>query len=86
MTEPSVPVEAWTGGGAPAELPDVLAYLDETYRAVAEEMATSGVTSMPVVDRKTGLICGSVSAQELLTGRKRPVVRESERNSSYPLA
>ena len=27
--------------------------------------------------------CGSVSAQELLTGRRRAVVRESERNRSF---
>ena len=86
MTEPSAPVEAWNGGGAPADLPDVLAYSDETCRAVAEEMATTGVTSMPVVDRETGLICGNASAQELLTGRRRAVVRESERNSSYPIS
>jgi len=86
MTDPLVPVEVRDGAGAPAGLPDVLAYSDETCRAVAEEMATTGVTTMPVVDRETGLICGNVSAQELLAGRRRAVVRESERNSSYPFA
>jgi CIC family chloride channel protein len=64
----------------------VALYSDETCRAVAEEMATTGVTSMPVVDRETELICGIVSAQEMLACRRRAVVRESERNSSYSLA
>ncbi len=86
MTEPSITVDASKGRAAQAGLPDVLAYSDETCRAVAEEMATTGITSMPVVDRKSGLICGEISAQELLVGRRRAVVRESERNSSYPLA
>ena len=69
----------------PVERVEVLAYADETCRAVAEEMAMSGVTRMPVVDRDTGLVCGSISAQELLTGRRRAVVRESERNRSFQL-
>jgi chloride channel protein, CIC family len=67
------------------DLPDVLAYRDETCRAVAEEMATTGVTRMPVVDRDTGLICGAVTAHDLLAGRKRAVVRESERNREFQL-
>ena len=69
----------------PGQLPEVLAYTDETCRAVAEEMAMTGVMKMPVVDRETGLVCGSISAQELLTGRRRAVVRESERNRSFQL-
>jgi chloride channel protein, CIC family len=60
-------------------LPEVLAYSDETCRAVAEEMATTGVMRMVVVDRETGKVCGSIGAQELLVGRRRAVVRESER-------
>jgi chloride channel protein, CIC family len=67
----------------PSALPDVLAYADETCRAVAEEMATSGVTTMPVVDRETGTIRGSISAQELLIGRRRAVARESERDRPF---
>ena len=62
-----------------AELPDVFAYEDETCRAVAEEMATSGVLTMVVIERETGRTVGSISAQDLLAGRKRAVVRESER-------
>jgi CIC family chloride channel protein len=79
MTEVQAPIHVGAALDAPEELPKVFAYVDETCREVAEEMATSGVTSMPVVDRETGRICGSISAQELLTGRKRAVERESER-------
>jgi len=71
--------------GALVELPEVLAYSDETCRAVAEEMATTGVMSMPVLDRETGRICGHIGAEELLTGRRRAVERESERNRAFRL-
>jgi CIC family chloride channel protein len=70
-------------GHSHAPLPEIFAYEDETCRAVAEEMATTGVVSMPVFDRETGLISGSISVQELLTGRKRSVLRESERNKAF---
>ena len=70
-------------GGVDEGLPEGFAYTDETCRAVAEEMATTRVMSMAVVDRETGRICGSISAQELLVGRRRAVVRESERNSTF---
>lgn len=60
-------------------LPATYAYDDQTCRAVAEEMATTGVLTMVVVDRETGKICGSVGAAELLMGRKRAVERESQR-------
>jgi len=74
--EASVPLEA---------LPEILAYTDETCRAVAEEMATTGAVRMPVVDRETGQVCGSITAQDLLSGRRRTVERESERNSTFQL-
>jgi CIC family chloride channel protein len=64
-------------------LPEVLAYTDETCRSVAEEMATSGVTEMPVFDRETGRECGKVTAVDLLAGRRRAVVRESERKRAF---
>jgi H+/Cl- antiporter ClcA len=67
-------------------LSEPLAFADETCRAVAEEMATSGRLSMPVVDRSTGRIVGTIGAQELLAGRRRAVVRESERSSRFELA
>jgi H+/Cl- antiporter ClcA len=79
MTELSVEAEE------SARLPEVFAYTDETCRAVAEEMATTGVMSMPVVDRQTGLVCGNIGAQELLAGRRRAVERESERSISFQI-
>jgi H+/Cl- antiporter ClcA len=69
--------------GPPGALPELLAYSDETCRAVAEEMAMSGVSWLPVVDRVTGIVCGSIGVQELLTGRKRAVERESDRSRSF---
>jgi H+/Cl- antiporter ClcA len=66
-------------------LPEVFAYADETCRAVAEEMATTGLTAMPVVDRETGRVCGRLGAAELLAGRRRAVRRESERSIAFTL-
>jgi hypothetical protein len=74
-----VEVAAGDAGFATNALPEVLAYSDETCREVAEEMAMKGVTRMVVVDRDTGKVVGSISAQELLVGRRRAVARESER-------
>lgn len=71
----------WSDVDSP--LPEVLAYSDETGRADAEEMATTGVMSMPLVDRKTGRVCGQISAQGLLAGRRGAVERESERDSPF---
>jgi CIC family chloride channel protein len=85
MGELVVSADASDANDSPEALPEVLAYSDETCRAVAEEMATTGLTSMPVVDRETGRVLGTISAQELLAGRKRAVVRESERSGSFPL-
>lgn len=82
MTE--LPAEQ-SGSQAFDALPEVLAYSDETCRAVAEEMAITGVLEMPVVDRTSGRVCGVISAQDLLAGRKRSVERESARQSSYQL-
>jgi chloride channel protein, CIC family len=83
MKEVSQRAEAGESSGLPEKIPEVLAYTDETCRAVAEEMAITGVTSMLVVDRETGRLCGSISARELLTGRRRHVDRELERSSSF---
>jgi len=83
MTELPATDEVQGGSSDPVELPEVLAYADETCRAVAEEMATTGMTCIPVFDRVKGKLCGSVSAQELLAVRRRTVVRESERNRHF---
>jgi hypothetical protein len=43
----------------------------------------AAVLRMPVLDRETGLIRGTVGAAELLAGRRRAVRRESERNIAF---
>jgi CBS domain containing-hemolysin-like protein len=82
MTELSEPIER-RALGIKKESAEVLAYSDETCRAVEEEMATTGITRMAVVDRETHLICGFVSAHDLLADRKRAAFRESERNRAF---
>jgi len=58
----------------------VNAHPDETLRAVAYRMASSGVTRMPVLERDTGRIVGLVSLSQLLQGRLRDLreAREAE--------
>ncbi len=85
MTQPLASGEDESAGDMSEDLPDIFAYSDETCRAVAEEMATTGVMSMPVVNRQTGAICGQIGAAELLAGRRRAVVRESERSISFQM-
>ena len=85
MTEFSAPASAGEASDLLEALPEVLAYTDETCRAVAEEMATTGMMSMPVVDRESGRICGSITVQELLGGRRRAIARESERSISFQI-
>ena len=70
---------------APEKLPEAFAYTDETCRAVAEEMATHERLSLPVVDRETGRLCGTVTAAGLLIGRRRAARRESDRSIAFQL-
>jgi H+/Cl- antiporter ClcA len=73
----SVPLlEPFTG---PAALPELFTYADGTCRGAAELMATEGVASIPVVDRATRRVSGTLTLQDLLRGRSKAVVRESER-------
>jgi chloride channel protein, CIC family len=83
MSEVPEPLRYRVDGATPGELPEVAAYADETCRSVAEVMATTGITRIPVLDRETGVICGMVTAHDLLAGRKRAVVRESERHRAF---
>jgi H+/Cl- antiporter ClcA len=85
MTDPPASGIGEGTSDAHEPLPETFAYSDETCRAVAEEMATKGVMSMLVVDRKTGRVCGIIGAQELLLGRKRAAMRESERSISFQI-
>ncbi len=72
-------------GPAGQPLSSVFAYSDETCRSVAEEMATTGLLSLPVVDRESGNRIGVIGAAELLAGRKRAVQRESDRCIAFQL-
>jgi chloride channel protein, CIC family len=81
MTE--APVDA---SGSPVEtagIDEIFVYSDETCRAVAEEMATTGQMNLLVLNRDSGQIVGSIGAAELLTGRRRAVKRESERSIAF---
>jgi H+/Cl- antiporter ClcA len=72
-----IPPEERTAVDTP--LPDVYAYSDETSRAAAEKMATSGLTTLLVVDRDTEHICGKLGVKDLLLGRRKRVQRERQR-------
>ena len=60
-------------------LPESFIYSDETARAAAEMMATDGLQTLAVVDRKSRRVRGEISLNELLRGRAKSVERESER-------
>jgi chloride channel protein, CIC family len=70
-----------------AALPPLYTYSDGTARGAAEMMATEGLATLPVIDRKSQEVCGTISLSELLRGRTRSMERESERLRllSYPL-
>jgi chloride channel protein, CIC family len=62
-----------------AVLPELFIYADCTCRSAAELMATEGTASLPVADRTTQRISGTITIHDLLKGRNRAVVRETER-------
>jgi hypothetical protein len=68
-----------TDAAPAAGLPEVFAYSDETSRSAVEKMATSGLTTLLVVDRATQGVCGTVSLKDLLLGRRRRMKRERQR-------
>ena len=65
--------------GPKQALPAHYVFADGTARGAAEIMATEGLATLPVVDRATQQVCGTISLNELLHGRTRSVERESER-------
>jgi CIC family chloride channel protein len=69
-------VETFNGSAA---LPELFTYADGTCRGAAELMATEGVASIPVVDRATHRVSGTLTLQDLLRGRSKAIVRERER-------
>jgi H+/Cl- antiporter ClcA len=76
LMSPAPHVETFTD---PAPLPELFTYSDGTCRGAAELMATEGVASIPVVDRATHRVSGTLTLQDLLRGRSKAVVRERER-------
>ena len=72
ISQPVAPVEKTV-------LPEFFIYADSTCRSAAELMATEGIGSLPVVDRKNQRINGTVTLLDLLKGRSKAVVRENER-------
>jgi hypothetical protein len=69
----------WPAAYTPAELPSQYVFADSTARSAAEIMATQDLENLPVVDRDTGQVCGTLSLLDLLRGRSRSIERESER-------
>ena len=61
-----------------ARVDAIVAGQRETLRAVAERMASSKLTSFPVIDRLTGKFSGVLNVEDLLLAR----TRSSERNTS----
>jgi H+/Cl- antiporter ClcA len=49
-----------------APLPEIFVYSDSTCRSAAELMATEALVSLPVVDRDTGQMSGTITLQDLL--------------------
>jgi H+/Cl- antiporter ClcA len=77
-----VPEPGSIGYDSPA-IGDAYAYSDETCRSVAERMVTANVERLPVIDRTSGNICGSIGLIELLAGRRRALQRETERSRAF---
>ena len=76
LMSPVPHVQTFSSSGS---LPELFTYADGTCRGAAELMATEGVASIPVVDRATHRVNGTLTLQDLLRGRSRAVVRERER-------
>jgi H+/Cl- antiporter ClcA len=72
-----VPSHVNSTGKSPAA--EIFVYADSTCRSAAELMATEGIASLPVVDRQSKRINGTITLSDLLKGRSRAVARESER-------
>jgi len=65
------------------DVPEIFAYADETSRSAVEKMATLTLNELAVVDRASGKVCGTVSLQDLLLGRRRAIHREHERERVF---
>ena len=76
LMSPVAEMDIFTGS---AGLPELFTYADGTCRGAAELMAMEGVATIPVVDRATQRVSGTLTLQDLLRGRSKAVVRERER-------
>jgi CIC family chloride channel protein len=54
---------------------------DETLRSIAEQMASTAITTFPVLDSRTEKLMGMVGIHEVLQARARSHDRESSRNT-----
>jgi H+/Cl- antiporter ClcA len=72
------PVDEDVARGEKIALPERFIYADCTCRSAAELMATEGVGSLLVADRATQRISGEITLHDLLKGRNKSVVRETE--------
>jgi H+/Cl- antiporter ClcA/CBS domain-containing protein len=69
-----------------ANRPAVVAYSDETLRAVVERMAATGLTRMPVLARGAERrLAGMISLSDLLDGRRRTLDAEQRRERMLSL-
>ncbi len=59
--------------------PALFTYADSTGRSAVELMAIEEVASIAVVDRATGRVSGTLTLQDLLRGRNKAIVRETQR-------
>jgi chloride channel protein, CIC family len=73
------PVSPLADSGERTGARELFVYADCTCRSAAELMATEGIASLPVADRATQRIHGTITLQDLLKGRSKAVVRENER-------
>src|SRR5499427_5801262 len=65
--------------GELAQADGAKSYPDETLRALVYRMAESGITQMPVVERETGRLLGTVTLEHLLKARTRHLEEERRR-------
>ena len=73
---PGCPDESAKLAAAP---PEFFIYADSTARNAAEIMSSEGLASLPVLDRDSLQLCGTLSLHDLLRARSRSIERESER-------
>jgi H+/Cl- antiporter ClcA len=65
--------------GELAQADGAKSYPDETLRALVYRMAESGITQMPVVERESGRLLGTVTLEHLLKARTRHLEEERRR-------